>query len=768
LAAGSGSGKPPDDKTAEPAKDPPAELDSQPLVFDWVVIQEKTAEPATTAAKIPAPAPGPEPAAGAAPPTSPPPAAVGTPSPPALIERPAPPGVVRPPSPPPEKATAPPPAVTTPVTRVAAAARSAGPAVVGSIPPLVPPSKPEPRRAPPAAPSVTPSRLAPAVTSAKRRAPGIPRMGLVAAGLLILGAGGFFALRYPRQPRVDSVSPPRVSPGQLLTIHGKNFASPPQEIAVRFDGRSGRIVQASGDQIQVEVPADISPTPGRDAVISLTVTTRGSDTAPLKIAVYQPPEVQTVAPDVAMPGDEVVLSGRGWGSGARVFFGTAEAEVLQATPQSLRVKVPALAAPGPSVPVVVSMGGDRSQPSPLLIGRLPLLTAAEPRSVAPGDVLNLKGKGFGGQAVDTTVQVGGKPALVVSRSDGELKVVVPLLAAAPGAETQVEVRVPGSEQVAKATVNLAVTPSETLAFRFIAQPLEEAPGHDRAVLVTELGPAFVVSGSKGRSAAERALQAQRRLNEAATVLATTAPENVEVRNAQSDPVVGIVGRNEVLLEVAEEDAVAYNEEGRGLRGNAGRRATRGRLAAWWLALVRDLAALLLRGEPPRYTVALTPEARFLGELHDISRRISSGGVSRKAVEGLRPEARQGLRTVALKLPRAVPEPGSGPAETGDAGTQDPLPLEGTWSGTATEDGVPKFLKVTFAKQGGTFTYEKPLTLTFSLFVVKRPRVGEVQFAYRVGGGARYYWGTWDGEKLSGSISSSPDGKPISGSFELRR
>jgi hypothetical protein len=564
------------------------------------------------------------------------------------------------------------------------------------------------------------------------------------------------------------VNPPRVSPGQRLTIQGKNFASQPQDITVRFDGRPGRVVHASGDQIQVEVPADLSTTPGRDTVISVTVTTRGSDTAPLKVAVYQPPEVQRLSPDVAMPGDEVVLSGRGWGSGARVLFGAAEAEILQVTPQSLRVKVPVLAAPGASVPVVVSMGVDRSQPAPLLIGHLPLLTAAEPRSVAPGDVLTLKGKGFGGQASANTVQVGGERALVVSSNDAELTVVVPLLVAPPGAETPVEVRVAGSEHVGKAVVNLPATPSETLAFRFVAQPFEDIPGHDHAVLVTELGPAFVVSGSKGRSAAERALEAQRRLNQAAAVLAAPAPPDVEVRNSRSDPVVGLLGRNEILLEVAEEDAAAYNERGGGFRASAGRRVTRGRLAVWWLALVRDLAALLLRSEPPRYIAALTPEGRFLGELNELSRRMASGGVPRKALEALPAEARQGLRTLALKMPMAVAEPGGGTAETALAGTADPLPLEGTWSGTATEEGVPKYLKVTFAKQGGTFTYEKPLTLSFPLLVVERPRAGEVHFAFRVGGGARYYQGTWDGEKLSGSISSSRDGKPVSGSFELRR
>jgi hypothetical protein len=230
----------------------------------------------------------------------------------------------------------------------------------------------------------------------------------------------------------------------------------------------------------------------------------------------------------------------------------------------------------------------------------------------------------------------------------------------------------------------------------------------------------------------------------------------------------LLGRNEILLEVAEEDAAAYNERSGGFRASAGRRVTRGRLAVWWLALVRDLVALLVKGDPPRYIAALTPEGRFLGELNDLSRRMASGGVPRKALEALRPEARQGLRTLALKMPTTVAEPGGGTAEAALTGPQDPLQLEGSWSGTATEEGVPKYLKVTFAKQGGTFTYEKPLMLSFPLLVVERPRVGTVHFAFRVRGGARYYRGTWDGEKLSGSISSSPDGKPVSGSFELRR
>ena len=46
-------------------------------------------------------------------------------------------------------------------------------------------------------------------------------------------------------------APLRVRPGQVLTIRGENFGAQPQDTSARFDGKPGRVIRASSDQIEV-------------------------------------------------------------------------------------------------------------------------------------------------------------------------------------------------------------------------------------------------------------------------------------------------------------------------------------------------------------------------------------------------------------------------------------------------------------------------------------------------------------------------------------
>jgi hypothetical protein len=169
--------------------------------------------------------------------------------------------------------------------------------------------------------------------------------------------------------------------------------------------------------------------------------------------------------------------------------------------------------------------------------------------------------------------------------------------------------------------------------------------------------------------------------------------------------------------------------------------------------------------------ALTPEGRFLAELDDVSRRAGGGGLPRRALDGLRPETRKGLQSLALRVPPALDAEAAGGAKTPPAGApavEDPLQLAGVWSGTSTEEGVPKVLRVNFTEQGGSLSYLKPVQFTVQLSGVERPRIGSVRFSIRVGTGSRYYEGRWDGETLSGTIASNADGTKPVGRFELRR
>ena len=111
-----------------------------------------------------------------------------------------------------------------------------------------------------------------------------------------------------------------------------------------------------------------------------------------------------------MPGDEVVLAGAGWGAGVSVQFGSTAATVLDTSPTSLKVTVPALeGAPGTEFPVRVASGADTSNPAPFVLGRLPLVISVSPASAAPGDLVTVAGRGFDVKPIANDVRVAWHP-----------------------------------------------------------------------------------------------------------------------------------------------------------------------------------------------------------------------------------------------------------------------------------------------------------------------------------------------------------------------
>ena len=677
------------------------------------------------------------------------------------------------PKPPPPPAAAP---VATP--RPAAPAPSPQPATPSPPAPPVPPVRHRPERAaapePMAAEPVRPRRPRPdAVRPAPRRpAPRGPSpkvLALAAAGLLVLLVGGFVATRVLGAPSIKGIEPGRVRAGDAITLNGRNFSAEPGRNVVQFEGsRAGRVLQASATRLQVEVP-DIPSAPGRPNRVPVTVTVDGRESDPMDIAVYLAPRVHGLAPNVAMPGEEVTLAGTGWSTGVTVTFGGRAAEVVETTATALKVRVPALdGPPGTSAPVVVTMAGESSNPAPFLLGHLPLVQGLEPRSASPGDVLAITGRGFQVHAPSNDVRIGGTRALVTSATDGEVRVMVPWVPS--GAEVPVDIKVPGSEFVGQAQVSINA-PADPVDFRFSAEPLLDAPDHDHAIVSSGLGPAFVVSAAGGRTAAARAAEAVRRLNDASAALRASLAQDVEMRGLDlGSPALVLTGSGETLIDITDEDAAAYNEDWTRLRRGAP--VTRGRLAVWWGAVARDLVKLLVRYEPPQYTGALAAEGRPLGELYAAARKTARTGIPRDVVEKARPALRDGLRTIALRVPASVVatvESAAGPSAPAAAQpTPPPLELEGDWTGRESEGGEPRHVNVTFTREGGRLSYQRALALTLPLIQVEIDRRGNVRYAMHTARGARYYVGRWDGQKIEGRIYSDAERQTGIGTFTLER
>jgi hypothetical protein len=301
----------------------------------------------------------------------------------------------------------------------------------------------------------------------------------------------------------------------------------------------------------------------------------------------------------------------------------------------------------------------------------------------------LKGLGFAAQGWANDLRIGGTHAVVVQASDSELRAVVPRTPAA--GDNGVELRVPNSDRVAQGTLSVA-PPPDPVEFRFVVEHTAAAgvadpdKSHDHVVLSTALGPAFLISASEGLGAAERAMVAQRRLNEAAVALKASLTADLEVRGLDGQPSIGLVGKQEPLLTVTAEDAAAYDEDWARGRGK-GEAVTPARLAVWWGAVARDLVLLLVRGEKPRYAPPLAPEGRALVTLYDAAHRSGRFGVPRDVLGGAPASLREGLRAIAFRVPAGVKAPGAASA----AAPVQALALDGIWSGSETESGSTRYM-----------------------------------------------------------------------------
>jgi hypothetical protein len=388
----------------------------------------------------------------------------------------------------------------------------------------------------------------------------------------------------------------------------------------------------------------------------------------------------------------------------------------------------------------------------------------DPKTAAAGDVVTIAGRGFHMQPASNAVKIGGAPALVVASSDADVKAIVPRGAAA-GPSVPVEVKVEGLDNAGQSTLTVS-PPLDPVDFSFAAEPFVDAAGHEHALLTTALGPAFVLSDSGGRSAAERAVEATRRLNAAAVPLRASRGEDLEVRGVDADPVIVLMGKSDPILEVSAEDAAAYDEDWTRL-GRRGGAVSRGRLALWWGALAKDLVLMLVRGESPRHAAGLAPEGRVLVDLFDAARQTGRFGVPLTVVESARPGTRDALRVLGLRVPAAVagPPPAGGAAATPAAGVA-ALKLDGVWTGAETDSEGRKFVTIRFSGSTGSLSYQRALSVSVPLTGVEHPRKDQVRYSVKTAAGTRFYVGRWDGEKITGTIFSDAATTFPMGSFEL--
>jgi FHA domain-containing protein/IPT/TIG domain-containing protein len=610
----------------------------------------------------------------------------------------------------------------------------------------------EPREARAPRPAKPPK---PAKQKAARRPltlPKLPRVvwvGLVA--FLVVGGGAFGFLQTRRPPPVlKSVTPPKVEPGQTLMVLGTGFDPSVGGNIVRFDKTAGKVTSASDTQITVNAP-DGLPTD----MVPITVETGGRQSNALLTKVGRMPRADSLEPNVALPGQDVLLRGQNLaGKSLMVTVGGLPVDVRDATATGLRFRVPDLPmVEGRPVMVSVQVGAESARPVTLMLGKLPLVAELAPDNGPPGARVLLRGRGFDASAAGNSVLFGSDPALVLSASETELTVVAPSPSSAESLlRLPVVVRARGGVSSGSRSFTLARRSMGSYVPRFYAAAAGDTP---LAFVSSELGPLMLLGGpDDASSTAERAVRVAGALNAALDAAGSSAPR-FEVRGGNA---IAVAGRPDVLVKVLPADAAAYGQPLDPVM--KGQSVTPAALATFWLALLQDLGTLFVDRQRPTRVIELSPRGKVLLDLYsEAERRVGAGnGVPANMVAPIPYALGRSLREMALVVPSR------GQAAAGAAVT-------GKWEGTLEETGAPtRAAQLRLTLEGSKLTGF--LSTTAGKLSMDVP-IGDVTYergvlSFTVGGGAvpRRFKGTVSGSAVSGTIHTASNGVEI-GKFSLR-
>lgn len=472
-----------------------------------------------------------------------------------------------------------------------------------------------------------------------------PRLvALAAFGILALVVGVWAVKRYFfTVPGLATVEPSPAEMGQTVTLTGARFSRDPADSKVWFGNMAVVPTGGGGDTLQVRVP----PLAAAGAVAVCVETSVGRSRS-VSLRVLAPLRVASVEPEGALPGDEVTLNGSGFADGMTVTVGSRSATVAKAEARVARFQMPKLdGAVGSQLAVIVTVSGRSSAPVRMYLGRLPLVASLEPPRGVAGDLVRVKGAGFGAAGA---VTFDGAPALVVAGSPNELVAVVP-----PSPRAQAEAQVPVVVQAGARSSGEA--PSFTLQRlvegawvpRFLAGAVGEGGVPGQATIGTELGPVLLISWKgDSRSVGERALAVAKELNAAVDRARVGQAIGFEARE---DPqaCVGLAGAPDTVVSVYPEDAAAYETPpGYPPRGAPPQAIA---LARHWAALLNDTVAIGTSGAQPKATADMGPPAApAFAQLRTVLPWQYGVGVSSARVVAVSADLRKRLRESAFRVP----------------------------------------------------------------------------------------------------------------------
>ena len=529
----------------------------------------------------------------------------------------------------------------------------------GSVPdPPPPPEPPAPEPGqqahaptaafPPAAAGRGPARRAARRSSLPFDLPDLRLVGLGVGVFLLVFIGAWLAKRlFFTAPQIASIQPGEAEPGATVTITGTRFSREAERNLVWFGDRSYPAGSVAGEALQVKVPA--LPQPGS---VSVSVQNSHGRSRSLPFVLLAPLEATGIDPAGALPGDEVVLTGRGFADGqVAVTVGGAEARVIASEPTAVRFEMPRVPAePGSRQPVIAAIGARRTAPLELYFGRVPLVLSFDPPRAVAGEVVRIGGVGFAAAAAANRVTFDGVAALVVAASAAELVVVAPPpLRPQPETHAQVIVRVGGRTSSDGATYPLLRLVEGAWIPRFMAGAIGDEGGQGLAVVGTEIAPILILGDKDdARSTGERALRLAKALNAAVDRARVGQATSFEAR-LQPAAGVAVVESPDLLVRVTPQDAGVY-ETPPGLVSRGSPPAPLA-LAEYWAALLNDYLVIGMSGSPPKATATLSTAAG--AAMKDLRLALPwqyGSGVPSQRVASLPGELRRRLREAAFRVP----------------------------------------------------------------------------------------------------------------------
>ncbi|MCP2044265.1 IPT/TIG domain-containing protein [Pontibacter sp. HSC-36F09] len=220
-------------------------------------------------------------------------------------------------------------------------------------------------------------------------------------------------------PLLSSFSPIEGMVGQTVTLTGEHLQTELIE-SIRLGDLTCEILSHTGSTLTVRVPADATTgifqisTKGGEALSSSAYT------------VWYAPVITGQSKQTDIVGASITITGQHFAtdkSRNQVYFGKAQAEVLEAGPQQLVVRVPEQAETG--LISVETPGGKATTATNFEVIPGPRFTAMQPTSGTVGTVVEITGEHFGIMGLQDKIVFNGQEALVLESAGNRYKVRVP-------------------------------------------------------------------------------------------------------------------------------------------------------------------------------------------------------------------------------------------------------------------------------------------------------------------------------------------------------